>query len=110
MGAMQNNESKKGSKNSGRGSTNNKKRLEAFGNSGSAGGADWGGCDPQALQDVVSQMTLLGGAIIFGMSRDGGAHLLTLLIDNEKETLWFNADADLDAELHQVSEKLKSMA
>jgi len=87
---------------SGRGSVNNKNRLAAFSKSSTSSGADWGGCDPSLLQQVVEEITRLGGAVTIGLSRDMGAHSLTLLLDGSRETLWFNADADLDVELQNV--------
>lgn len=107
MGAMQNNREQ--TNKSKRGSVNNKRRLDAFG-AGKAGAAgDWGGCDPRKLQGVIEGITSLGGAVTFGLSRDGGAHSLTLMLDGERETLWFNGKADLDTELDSVLGKLSAM-
>lgn len=52
----------------------------------------------------------LGAAITFGLSRDSGAFMLTLLLDGERETLWFSGDCDLDAELAEVEDSLIAMA
>lgn len=93
-----------------RGSVNNKNRLEAFSKKGSSSGADWGGCDSRKLQGVVTAITQLGGAVTIGLSRDMGAHCLTLLLDDGRETLWFNGDADLDEELQNVIGTLESLA
>ncbi|MCB7130345.1 MAG: hypothetical protein J3T61_12500 [Candidatus Brocadiales bacterium] len=92
----------KGKRKKSRGSTNNKRRLEAFRKRGKDGGADWGACDPAILQTVVVAITELGGAITLSLSRDKGAHGLTLLLDDDRVPLWFNRDADLSAELHGV--------
>jgi len=93
-----------------RGSTNNKNRLKAFAKTGPGVGADWGGCDSALLQGVIEAITALGGACTIGLSRDGGSHNLTLMLDKNRETLWFNADADLDAELRKVIAELEAMA
>ena len=92
-----------------RGSTDNNRRLDAFSARGSAGSASWGDCDPKWLQIVVVGITALGGAITFGLSRDSGAHSLTLLLDDTRQTLWFNGDADLDDELKTVAGKLSAL-
>ena len=92
-----------------RGSTNNKGRLEAFGKGREGSDADWGGCAPEKLQGVVTGITELGGAVTIGLSRDKGAYSLTLLLDGDRETLWFYRDADLDDELDDVIGKLESM-
>ncbi len=96
-----------GKKKSGRGSVKNSRRLEAFKNRGGRGGAEWATCDPRTLLAVVDKITGMGGAITFSLSRDKGAHGLTLLLDNEKQTLWFNGDADLTEALQEVIEVLE---
>lgn len=110
MGALQNNgdQDKKSSKK--RGSTRNQDRLEAFATRGPTGGADWGDCDPKWIQAVVEGITGMGGAVTFGMSRDMGAHSLTLMLDGRRKPLWFNGDADLNVELEAVAETLDAMA
>lgn len=92
-----------------RGSTDNGRRLAAF--SKGAGGADaeWAACDCRKIQAVIDSITQLGGAITFGLSRDKGAHSLTLLLDSERETLWFNGGADLDQELENVMGMLAAL-
>lgn len=93
----------------GRGSTNNKRRLDAFQKGVGSTPGDWGGCDPRRLQAVLVAITGLGGAVTFGLSRDGGAHSVTLLLDGERETLWFNGNAELDEELDMVIGALDAM-
>jgi len=106
MGAMQNNENKSDGKRSHRGSVNNKRRLDVFARKDVAGKASWGECSSDLLLDVVGQITDMGGAITISLSRDLGAHSLTLMLDDARETLWFNGDADLDTELREISAKL----
>jgi len=93
-----------------RGSVNNGRRLQAFSERRSSGNADWGDCDPKWLQDILVGITGLGGAVTFGLSRDGGAFSLTLLLDGDRETVWFNGDAELDTELEQVLATIDSMS
>lgn len=109
MGVAKNQKIEDNKRSSGRGSVNNKNRLEAFAKSSKSSGADWGTCDPRKLLGVVEAITRLGGAITIGLSRDMGAHSLTLLLDGSRETLWFNADADLDQEMQDVIGKLESL-
>ena len=92
-----------------RGSANNERRLATFGRGNGTEGADWGGCNSEKMQGVVMRITALGGAVTFGLARDHGAHFLTLLLDRDKETLWFNGGADLDLELDGVLAKLDAM-
>lgn len=109
MGAMQNNPPQKGGKRGKRGSTNNKGRLDAFGRASPSSGGDWGACDPGRIQAVVVGITQLGGAVTFGLSRDMGAHSVTLMLDGDRQTLWFNGDAVLADELDAVIGKLEAM-
>lgn len=92
-----------------RGSVDNAGRLSAFAGRAKQGTADWGDCDSKWLQAVVVRITGMGGAVTFAMSRDQGAHSITLMLDNDRQTLWFNGDADLDNELEQVVAVLDSM-
>lgn len=96
-------------KNSGRGSVNNRARLSAFAEARGQGGADWAECDPQMQQEVIARISRMGGAVTFGLSRDRGAYSLTLLLDKERQTLWFNGEADLDAELEKVVATLETL-
>lgn len=98
---------KQGSKK--RGSVRNSARLEAFANGSGDGDASWGSCDSTLLQATVVGITAMGGAVTFGLSRDLGAHSLTLMLDGERQSLWFNGDADLDDELKIVLGKLDAM-
>lgn len=92
-----------------RGSVNNADRLSIFSESRGGGEADWGGCDPKWVMAVITKITALGGAVTFGLSRDQGAHSLTLLLDQNRQTLWYNQDADLDTELEGVVATLDTL-
>ena len=109
MGAMQNNGTGSRKARSKRGSVKNTDRLADFGNRNVTGGADWAGCDCKWIQAVVVEVTALGGAATFGMSRDRGAHSLTLMLDDNRKTLWYNGDADLSEELETVTHMLEAM-
>lgn len=93
-----------------RGSVRNDRRLEAIARRRSSAAADWGGCDSEKIQGVVVGITALGGAVTFGTSRDGGAYSVTLLLEGDRETLWFNGDAELEDELDAVIATLSQMA
>lgn len=99
---------KKGGKGK-RGSVRNDRRLEAISQRRGGASADWLGCMPERVQAVVHGITRLGGAVTFGTSRDGGAYSVTLLLDGDRETLWFNGDAVLDDELEAIVETLDAM-
>ncbi len=109
MGAYQNNEQRTGTTKKTRGSVRNGSRLDAFTNGRKEGSADWGGCDSQLLQAVVVAISAMGGAVTFGLSRDGGAHSLTLLLDDSRATLWYNGNADLNECLQEAVARLEAM-
>lgn len=92
-----------------RGSVNNAKRLDIFAERTSEGDADWGGCTAEMLQAVVTGINELGGAVTFSLSRNQGAYGLTLMLDGERQTLWFNGDAELDEELEKVIATIDTM-
>lgn len=85
-----------------RGSTNNAGRLAAFAQGRQGGDADWSKWSAGWLVAVVTAITLRGGAVTFSLSRDGGAYGLRLMLDGDHQQLWFNGDADVDAELERV--------
>jgi len=94
-----------------RGSTENGSRLARLGAlSQQSGTADWGEALPENIAAVVMGVTRLGGAASFGLSRDKGAYNLTLFLDGERTTLWFNGDAALDEELTKVIIKLDAIS
>lgn len=110
MGARQSNEKYGKSQSKSRGSTNNVGRLDAFASGNLAGGASWATADAEWVSTVVVAITRLGGAVTFGLSRDEGAHSLTLMLDNTRKTLWYNGAADLNEELRAVVATLDGMS
>lgn len=87
-----------------RGSVDNAGRLKKLlnGTGQQTGKADWSAADPRWIAGVVHAITRLGGAVSFGYSRDMGAYSLSIMLDGDRETLWFNGGCDIDAELEGV--------
>ncbi len=110
MGAMQNNGDVTSRKRGKRGSVKNKNRLAALGKRRPGATASWALCKSELMLMLVHRITQLGGAVTFGLSRDGGAHMLTLMLDESRETLWYNGDADLDEEMDEVVHKLDDLS
>lgn len=97
-------------KESKRGSTNNSKRLDSLRKKANNHvGADWGNATPEAILGIVVAAQNIGGAVTFGLSRDGGAYMVTILLDGDRETLWFNGEADLAAELFDLYQTLVTL-
>jgi len=97
-------------KKSKRGSVKNAGRLAAFAQGVKDGSAGWETCHSEAMLGVVVAITKLGGAVTFGLSRNGGAHSVTLLLDDNRKTMWFNGDADLTAELGGIQDTLDDLS
>lgn len=92
-----------GAKSGKRGGVDNEKRLAGLGAALAGRGAvGWGSASPEKIAAVVVAATKLGAAVSFSLSRDGGAHGLTIFANGEKTSLWFNGDADLDECLEGV--------
>lgn len=93
-----------------RGSVRNDRRLKAFAERRDTAAANWASVDPHRIQGVINAITHLGGAVTFGTSRDNGAYSLSLMLDGDRETLWFNGDADVAEQLRLVMETLDADA
>lgn len=106
MDTMHDNELTRSIANNKRGSVNNANRLAAFQKSKADAKASWGPVDAERLKDIVVLITDLGGAVLFGTSRDQGAHSVLLILGGKKVPLYFNKDADLNDELDMVARTL----
>lgn len=109
MGAYQNNGKQGSSKSRSRGSVRNDDRLAAFANGSGNGSAEWDTADSTLVAATICAITAMGGAITFGLSRDQGAHSLTLMLDGHRKTMWYNGDAVLNDELQTVIDTLSAM-
>lgn len=94
----------------GKGKGSSSGRMSKLAGQQPGGGADWGNCDPRWLQAVTVGITALGGALILGLSRDGGAYNVTLLLDGERKQFWISCTADLEAELEQVYRFIEALS
>lgn len=56
--------------------------------------ADWGGVDSELLRAVISSVTLGGGAIRFGYTKDGGAYAIGIYGDGKPFTEFAGSDTD----------------
>lgn len=93
-----------------RGSVDNAGRLSGLGGAhGKKGDAEWASARAEAVLAVIDCATRLGMVISFSLSRDQGAYGLQLYESGEKVQLWFNQDADLEAELEKVYTYLESL-
>jgi hypothetical protein len=72
-------------------------------------GMYWDDVDPRIIAWLVVQMQRLSGAVTFGRSRDGGALMITLLLDGDRETVWINPHDDAEQKLTGLCERLDTV-
>lgn len=93
-----------------KGKGSGKRLADAFGEKRSDGAVlEWGDVDPRYMAWVVVAVTALGGAATFGRSRDGGALMVTLLLDGERVTTWINPRDVPEEILQQIGDKLEAL-
>jgi len=93
-----------------RGTNDTASALSALGSRGrNPGKLNWDDADPKNLAAVIVSAVEAGGAASFSRSRDAGAVSLTIYLDGDKKTLWFNKDSSLDDELEVVIHFLSSL-
>lgn len=66
------------------------------------GNVDWGDALPERIASLVVATTRLGGLASFGKATRGDALAITIFLDDERETVYINGSADLDAELEKL--------
>lgn len=81
-----------------------RRRRERKSRESSAGGADWGNINPQLLAAVIAAVTVGGGAIRFGYTRDGGAYSVGLYGSGEPSTDYIRPNEDIEGYLTGVLE------
>jgi hypothetical protein len=59
--------------------------------------------DPNVLRDTVSAVTLRGGALRFGYTRDGGAYALGIYGLGDPYTEYIRPSEDIEAFLQEVT-------
>lgn len=74
------------------------------------GTADWAGADPDALRSAICAAAIVGGALRFGYSRDGGAYAIGIYGDGEPYTEFVKPIEDIDITLVYIRELFESLA
>lgn len=64
--------------------------------------ADWGNAEPGLLASVVATVTMGGGAMRFGYSRDGGAFSVGIYGDGDPFTEYLPGTEDVDEWLEGI--------
>jgi len=70
-------------------------------------GADWGMVPAEKLQETISAVTLRGGALRFGYTRDGGAYALGIYGLGEPYTEYVRPSDDIEGFLDELTEAFR---
>lgn len=101
------------SKHKAQGSQTPGRLQEAFGaqqGQDTQSGMDWAEVDSRHIAWVVVNASAIGGAVTFGKSRDGGALMVTLLLDGDRKTWWISPRDDAVETLTFIAEVLAALA
>lgn len=84
--------------------------LDGFGTSDRVGGSiGWDELKPEVAGRMVVAVTKLGGAVLFGSSRDGGALLLTVHLDGDRKNVWLAAAESLTDDVEKLCLHLEAL-
>lgn len=72
-------------------------RKERQKNRGGDSVADWASPDAELLQTLIAGVTVHGGTITFGYTRDGGAYFVNFYVDGESIKEYIRPTEDIDA-------------
>jgi hypothetical protein len=64
--------------------------------------ADWGDATDSLLKDVIIAASIVGGAVRFGLSRDGGAYSVGIYLHGDSHTEWMPGNEKVDELLEDI--------
>lgn len=65
-------------------------------NRGNGETADWESVDPELLRKLVASITIHGGTVTFGYTRDGGAYYVNFYVDGESAKEYVRPTENVD--------------
>ncbi len=71
--------------------------------------AGWNEARPQLLKDLIASTAIVGAAIRFGTSRDGGAYAIGLYVNGEVTTEWLPCNEDINQLLEELIDYFVSL-
>ena len=71
------------------------------------GVADWAEVNASAMRDLAAALSMRGGAVRYGYTRDGGAYAIGIYMGGEHETLYVRPGEDIDSYLASLVEDLR---
>lgn len=85
-------------------SRNGKKRLVWRTNTILSEPCDWGAVDPGTIRGTIDAVAKLGGACMFGVTSDGGAYSVCVLLDDQKIKEYPHGVVECEASLRSIME------
>lgn len=82
---------------------------KALGTAGTSSEMAWDEVDPRYIAWIIINATRVGGAATFGRSRDGGALMVTILLDGDRVTRWIAPHDDCEQALQKIAEQLDTL-
>jgi len=70
----------------------------------SGGITDWQSADCEKLKRAICAASIVGGALRFGYSRDGGAYAIGIYGDGEPYTVFVKPAEDIDTYLDDITD------
>jgi len=77
--------------------TNSKRRVDL----------NYGSCDTNTLQRAIDRITRNGGAVMFGLTSDGGAYSVVVLYKDEKLKEYPSSTEQLEGLLEDLAEQFQ---
>jgi hypothetical protein len=87
--------------------TNDRSRYRSYGDKPGNVVAPAAGAAPELLGELVQAVLSVGDAILYGVTKDGGAVRVILMSGTEKTSLYFTSSEALDAFCKQVAVDLR---
>jgi hypothetical protein len=85
-------------------------RYGAYGESGKKAQNPATEANPELIGELVQAVLAVGDAVLFGITRDGGAVRTILMSGDDKTSVYHASGAELDAFAKQVAIDLRKLA
>lgn len=72
--------------------------------------ADWKQCDSAAIGDLVAYVADLGGAVLLGYSRDGGAYRVVIFDEDDQLKKWVPCTTDITEAMWNLLVEVQELA
>jgi hypothetical protein len=66
--------------------------------------ADWHNATPEQIHRLICAVTVAGGAVRFGYTRDGGAYSIGLYLGEDSKTYYCNEAEGIDEQLQELTD------